>query len=149
MYALVTDASICFPSLFISTLVEVYRSSSKGHGFFFPIFIHRILLDMGLEDFPASKPLHIIAPIGATFLRQRVAQLKASSKRPHVESSIGDASRPPPSGDPSVEKFVDPTIAVDPPPFASNDSILRDMLETVMTVQVVHGQILVDVLAEL
>ena len=37
LYALVTDASICFPSLFISYLVEVYRSSSKGHGLFFQI----------------------------------------------------------------------------------------------------------------
>ena len=64
LYALVTDASICFPFLFISTLVEVYRSSSKGHGLFFPVFIHRILLDLGLEDFRASEPVHIIAPIG-------------------------------------------------------------------------------------
>ena len=62
LYALVTDASICFPSLFISTLIEVYRSSLKRHGLFFPVFIHRILLDLDLEDFPASKPVHIIAP---------------------------------------------------------------------------------------
>ena len=54
LYALVTDASIYFPSLVISTLVEVYRSSIKGHGLFFSVFIHRILLDLGLEDFPAS-----------------------------------------------------------------------------------------------
>ena len=75
--------------------------------------------------------------------------MKASSKRPRVESSIGDASRPLPSGDPSVEEFVDPTIAVDPPPSALDDSSLRGMSETVMTVQAAHGQILVDVLAEL
>ena len=62
LYALVTDASICFPSLFISTLIEVYRSSLKRHGLFFPVFIHRIFLDLDLEDFPASKPVHIIAP---------------------------------------------------------------------------------------
>ena len=73
LYALVTDASIYFPSLVISTLVEVYRSSVKGHGLFFLVFIHRILLDLGLEDFLASKSVHIIAPIGATFLKQRVA----------------------------------------------------------------------------
>ena len=73
MYSLVIDASICFPSLFISTLVEDYRSSSKGHGLFFPIFIHRILLDFGLEDIPTSELVQIITPIGATFLRQRVA----------------------------------------------------------------------------
>ena len=42
-----------FPTLFIQSLVEVPRSSSKGHGLFFPVFIHRILLDLGLEDFLA------------------------------------------------------------------------------------------------
>ena len=109
-YALVTDASICFPSLFISTLVEVYRSSSKRHGPFSPVFIHRILLDLGLEDFLASEPVHIIAHIGATFLRQRTTQMKASSKRPRVESSTGDVSRPPPSGDPSVRSLSIPPL---------------------------------------
>ena len=71
LYALITDAPISFPTLFIRSLVEVHRSTAKSHGLFFPVFIHRILLDLGLEDFPAFKSLHIIAPIGATFLRQR------------------------------------------------------------------------------
>ena len=62
-----------FPTLFICYLVKVHRSSAKSHGLFFPIFIHRILLDLGLDDFPAFEFVHIIAPIGATFLRQRVA----------------------------------------------------------------------------
>ena len=75
-----------FPTLFIRSLVEAHRSSSKSHGLFFPVFIHRILLHLGLEDFPAFELVHIIAPIGATFLRQRAAQLKVSSKRPRVES---------------------------------------------------------------
>ena len=66
VYALITDASISFPTLFIRSLVEVHRSSIKS------LFIHRILLDLGLEDFPASEPIHIIVPIGSTFLRQRV-----------------------------------------------------------------------------
>ena len=86
LYALVTDTPISFLSLFISYLVKVHRSSAKSQGLFFPVFIHRILLHLGLEDFPASKHVHIIAPIGATFLRQRVAQMKASSKCPRVES---------------------------------------------------------------
>ena len=60
-----------FPHFFLWSLVEVYRSSSSSHTLFFPIFIHRILLHLGLEDFPASEPVYIIAPIGATFLRQR------------------------------------------------------------------------------
>ena len=127
-----------FPTLFIRSLVEVHKSNAKSHGLFFPVFIHRILLDLGLEDFPTSEHVHIIAPIGATFLRQRAAQLKASSKHPRVESSTCDASRPPPSGDPTAEEYVDPTAAMDPPPSTSSDSSLRAMLDTVMTVQAVR-----------
>ena len=73
MYALVTDAPMSFPILFIRSLVEVYRSSAKSHGLFFLVIIHWILLDLGLEDFPTFEPVHIIAHIGATFLRQRAA----------------------------------------------------------------------------
>ena len=58
-----------FPTLFIHSLVEVHRSSSIAHGLFFPVFIHRILLHLGLEDFPMSEPVHIITLIGVTFLR--------------------------------------------------------------------------------
>ena len=80
--------------------------------FFFLAFIHRILLDLGLDYFPASKLVHIIARIDATFLKQRAAQLKASSKRPYVESSIGNASLAPPSSDPSTKAYMDPTAIV-------------------------------------
>ena len=69
LYALVKDAPMSFPHLFICSLIEVHRSSSTAHALFFLVFIHRILLHLGLEQFPASKPVHIIAPIGATFLR--------------------------------------------------------------------------------
>ena len=73
LYALVTDALMSFPHLFIRSLVEVHRSSSSTHALFFLVFIHRILLHLGLEEFPTSEPVHIIAPISATFLRQRAA----------------------------------------------------------------------------
>ena len=149
LYALVTDAPMSFPTLFIRSLVEVHRGSAKSHGLFFPVFIHRILLDLGLEDFPAFEPVHIIAPIGATFLRQRAAQLKASSKRPRVESSIGDASQSPSSGHHSAKAYVDPIATVDPPPSTLSDSSLRSMLDTIMTIQVARGQLLLDVLNEL
>ena len=124
LYALVTNAPISFPTLFICSLVEVHRSSSNSHGLLFPIFIHRILLHLGLEVLPASEPVHIIAPIGATFLRQRATQLKASSKHPRVESSTGAASQPPTSSNPTTEEYVDPTIAVDPPPTSSSSDAL-------------------------
>ena len=133
LYALMTDTPMSFPTLFIRSLIEVHRSSSKSHGLFFLVFIHRLLIHLGLEDFPVSEPVHIIAPIGATFLRQRAAQMKARYKLPRVESSIG-ASRPPASGNPTAEEYVGPTTAVDPPPSSSSDASLRSMLDTVMTV---------------
>ena len=92
----------------------------------------------------------IQAPIGATFLRQRAAQMRASSKRPRVESSSGIALPPPPSfGDLTADEYVDPTAAATPPPSTSDDSSIRRMLDTIMTVQAAHGQLLVDVLTEL
>ena len=60
--------------------------------------------------------------------------MKASSKRPHVESSLGVASHPPSSGDPTAEEFVDPTAAVDPLSSTSGDSSIWSMLDTNMTV---------------
>ena len=76
--------------------------------------------------------------------------MKASSKRPRVESSSGIAPSPhPSSGDPIAEEFVDSTDAATPPPSTSDDSSIHHMLDTVMTIQVVHGQLLVDVLTEL
>ena len=123
-----------FPHLFIRSLIEVHRRSSTAHAIFFPIFIHRILLHLGLDEFPVSEPVHIIAPIGATFLRQRAAQ-RASSKHPRVESS-GVAPPPPSSiGDTTAEESVDPAAAtVVPPSSTSNDLNIRRMLETVITV---------------
>ena len=69
LYAFVSGASISFPHLFIRSLNEVHRSSAVAHALIHPIFIHRILLFLGLDDFLAGEPVHIIAPIGATFLR--------------------------------------------------------------------------------
>ena len=135
-----TDAPMSFPHLFIRSLVKVYRSSSSAHALFFLVFIHWILLHLGINEFPASKPVHIIALIGATFLRQRATQMRASLKRPRIESSSGVAPPVPPfSGDPIAEEFVDPTATDAPPPSTSDDSSIRRMLDIVMTVQAVHG----------
>ena len=79
--------------------------------------------------------------------------MRASSKRPRVKSS--DVTPPPPSftGDATVEEPVDhatnATAADVPPPPTSDDSDIRRMLETVITIQAAHGQILVDMLDEL
>ena len=76
--------------------------------------------------------------------------MRASSKRPRVESSSGAPPPPPSSGDPTAEDYINPTAAVDPPPTSSSSNAsLRSILKTVMTVQATQGQILVDVLTEL
>ena len=150
LYFLVTDAPNSFPHFFIRSLIEVHRSSFTAHALFFPIFIHRILLHLGLVEFLVFKPIHIIAPIGATFLRQRVAQMRANFKCPRVETF--GVTPPPPSStsDTTAEEPVDLAAIADvPPPFTSDDSNICHMLETVITVQVAHGQILVDMLDEL
>ena len=43
---------------------------------------------------------------------------------------------------------MDPTAVMDPPPSTSNDSSLRAMLDTVLTIQSANGQLLLDVLNE-
>ena len=117
---------------------------------FFPIFIHWILLHLGFDEFLTSEPVHIITPIGATFLKQRTARMQASSKHPRVDSSSSSAPPPPSStGDLAADTYVDSTAATIPPPSISSDSDICRMLETVMTIQATHGQLLVDMLDEL
>ena len=152
LYAFVSDAPMSFPHLFIRSLIEVHRSRSTADALFFPVFIHRILLHLGLDEFLASKHVHIIALIGATFLGQRAAQMRASSKRPRVEPSGVAPPLPSSTSDTMAEESVDlaaaAAIAV-PPPSILDDLDIRCMLEIVMTIQAAHGQILVDMLDEL
>ena len=77
LYAFMFGASISFPHLFLRSLNEVHRSSAIGHALIYHIFIHRILLFLGLADFPSSEPVHVVGPLGATFLRQKAAHLRA------------------------------------------------------------------------
>ena len=69
LYAFVSGAFISFPHLFLRSLNEVYRSSAIRHVLIHPIFIHRILLFLGLDGFPSGEPVHVVTSIGATFLR--------------------------------------------------------------------------------
>ena len=120
---------------------EVHRSSTVGHALIHPIFIHRILLYLGLDGFPSGEPVHVIAPIGATFLRQRAAQLRVAPSHPRGASSSGV---PPPSSSSGTAADADV-----PPPTASDDSDICRTLDHVLTVQAAQGQILVDVLDEI
>ena len=96
LYAFVSGASISFPHLFLHSLNEVHRNSAVAHTIIHPIFIHRILLFLGLDDFHAGEPVHIIAPIGATFLRQRASHLRVGPTRPRG-ASFGVVPPPPSS----------------------------------------------------
>ena len=122
LYALIIDGSICFPSLFIQTTVEVHRNKSRKHCLLFPIFISRILAYLELEDFPSSNYVHLIKPIGSSFLKEWNAQKKTVDE---VDIDIADA---------------EPTV---PPPLS-----LHAMMETFMMTQAAHGQLLNELITK-
>ena len=150
LYAFMSGASINFPHLFLCSLNEVHRSSAVGHALIHSIFIHRIFLFLGLDDFPSGEPVHVVAPIGATFLRQRAAHLRVDPSCPRGASS--GVVPPPPSsiGVDTVEASSAATADADvSPPTTSDDSDMRRTLDHVLTIQAAHGQILVDMLDEI
>ena len=113
------------------------------------IFIHRILLYLGLDGFPSGEPVHVIAPIGATFLRQRAAQLRVAPSRSRGASSSGVPPPPSSAGTAAVETLGAAADVDVPPPTASDDLDIRRTLDHVLTFQAAQGQILVDVLDEI
>ena len=130
-----SGASISFPYLFLRSLNEVHRSSAIGHALIHPIFIHRILLFLGLTDFPVGEPIHVVGPLGATFLRQRAAHLRVDPSGPRGASS-SDVPPPPSSiGGVAAETFGATAATVDvPPSTTSDDSDIRRTLDHVLTV---------------
>ena len=107
----------------------------SGHVLIYPIFIHRILLFLGLADFPVSEPVHVVGPLGATFLSHRAAHLRAdlSVSRGASSSSVP----PPPSSIGAAETSgVAAAVTADvPPPTTSDDSDIRCTLDHILTVQ--------------
>ena len=136
LYALSTDGSIYFPSLFIQTIIKAHRSKSRKHHLFFRAFISRILASLELKDFFAFDPIHLTAPLGSSFLRQRQAQKKtvkpsaSSSKRPQVETT---AVNPP-----TEEICFDPTFIV------ADDDGMRLILTLVLPSLLFHLFLLVS-----
>ena len=133
--AFMSGASISFPHLFLRSLNEVHSSSAIGHALIHTIFIHRILLFLGLADFPAGEPVHVVGPLGATFLRQRAAHLRAD---PSVSRGASSSSVPPPPSSTGAAETsgVAAVAATDvPPPTTSNDSDIRRTLDHVWTIQ--------------
>ena len=88
LYAFMSGASINFLHSFLRSLNEVHRSSAVRHVLIHPIFIHRILLFLGLADFLSGEPVFVVAPLGATFLRQRVAHLRVDPSGPKDRKSV-------------------------------------------------------------
>ena len=119
LYAFMSGAFISFPHLFLHSLNEVHRSSVIGHALIHPIFIHRILLFLGLADFPAGEPVHVAGPLGATFLRQRAAHLRVDPSGPRGASS---SSVPPPPSSTSVDvaETSAAAAAADVPPLTTS-----------------------------
>ena len=113
------------------------------------IFIHRILLFLGLADFPFGEPVHVVAPLGATFLKQRAAHLRVDPSDLR-DASFGDVPPPPFStGADAAETSGGGGggAATDvPPSTTSDDSDIRRTLDHVLTIEAAQGQILVDVL---
>ena len=105
---------------------------------------------LGLADFPSGEPVHVVAPLGATFLRQRAAHLRVDPLGPRGASS-GDVPLPPSfTGVDAAETSGAAAAAAGvPPSTTSDDSDIQRTLDHVLTVQVVQGQILVDVLDEI
>ena len=75
---------------------------------------------LGLADFPSSEPVHVIGPLGATFLHQRAAYLRAD---PSVSRGVSSSSVPlPPSFIGAVETSGAAAATDVSPPTTSNDS---------------------------
>ena len=102
---------------------------------------------LGLADFPTSEHVHVVALLGATFLRQMAAHLRAD---PSVSRGASSSSVPPPPFSTGAVETSGTAAATDvPPPTTSDDSDIRRTLDHVLTVQVAQGQILVDILDEI
>ena len=135
LYAFMFGAFISFPHLLLRSLNEVHRSSAIGHALIHPIFIHWILLFLGLANFPPSEPVHVVAPLGATFLRQRAAHLRVDPSGTRG-ASFGVVP-PPPSSTSADAAETSGAAAADadvPPPTTLDDSNIRRTLDHVLTI---------------
>ena len=103
---------------------------------------------LGLANFLACEPIDVVGPLGATFLRQRAAHLRADPSVSRGASSSGVP--PPPSSTGAVETSSGGAATTDvPPPTTSDDSDIQRTLDHVLIVQAAQEQILVDVLDEI
>ena len=124
-------SSISFPHLFLRSLNEVHKSSAIGHALIHSIFIHRILLFLGLADFLAGEPVHVVGLLGATFLRQRATHLRADPSSPRGASSSGVPPSPSSTGA-AADTSGGAAASNVPPPTTLDDSNIRCTLDHVL-----------------
>ena len=87
---------------------------------------------LGLADFPSCEPVHVVGPLGATFLRQRAAHLRAD---PLVSCGASSSSVPSPPFSTGAAKTSGAAAAADVPSSTIlDDSDIRSTLDHVLTV---------------
>ena len=92
---------------------------------------------LGLADFPSSEPVHVVGPLGATFLRQRATHLRAD---PSVSYGASSSTVPPaPSSTGAAENSGAIAATYVSPLTTSDDSDIRRTLDYVLTVQAAQG----------
>ena len=135
LYAFMFGAFISFPHLFLRSLNKVHKSFTIGHALIHPIFIYRIFLFLSLADFLAGEPIHVVGPLGATFLRQRAAHLRAGPSGSRGASSSDVPPPPSSTGAVAAEASGGGGAAADVPPLTtSDDSDIRRTLDHVLTI---------------
>ena len=73
---------------------------------------------LGLADFPASEPVHVVGPLGTTFLQQRAAHLRAD---PSVSRGASSSRVPPPPSSTGAVETFGVAVAIDVPPQTTSD----------------------------
>ena len=90
---------------------------------------------LGLADFPSGEPVHVVAPLGATFLKQRAAHLRVDPSSPRGAFSGGVPPPPSPTGADAAKTSGAVTADANvPPPTTLDDSNIQCMLDHVLTV---------------
>ena len=127
--------------MFIQIIVDIYRSKSKDQKLFFPLFIFQILRFLELLEFPSLELVHIMSPIGTTYLRQRQVQVRSAEPSTRMSKRTQGDDFTTSGVMPTVdETYVDPTTAMDPAghdedvdPSVAPPLSLRAMMQSIMT----------------
>ena len=127
--------------MFIQIIVDIYRSKSKDQKLFFPLFIFQILRFLELSEFPSLELVHIMSPIGTTYLRQRQVQVRSTEPSTRMSKRTQGDDFTTSGVMPTVdETYVDPTTAMDPTghakdvdPSVAPPLSLRAMMQSIMT----------------